>query len=555
MKKVLFFACAAAMLAACSNTDELATLQNVQNAQGTEVNFDVYASRTTRAGLPGGYDTSEGYGVTLNTLKTGGRHAAAGFGVFGYYTSNSEYDANSSTPNFMYNQPVTWSTTQNVWTYSPVKYWPNEFGDGAYSDDVDRVSFFAYAPFTDVTYSTGVPVAKTVVATVTDPETEISETDALTLLGATEATKADWETNHPGLDFQATLNDQVQNLNITQLNKNTQTGDPVVKYVVDTKPSTSVDLLWGVAADGNTYQGMDVEPKTVKGGCRFVDLTKQDNVSDKVKWNFKHALAAINVQIVAAVDDVTQPANYDPTATPSKEIGTEGDGETVDNKTGVFVRSISFNGFAMKGALNLYSDDVTSVADAQPKWKAYDGNNDLQFETVTFYDGLKDGKEGTENNIQKSEGISLLNPDLLQASSVAGALKGQGILATKDKGIPHDQFINLFDGANGDVTAPIYVIPSGEQLDIQIAYDVETIDENLYSLLSDNINHGSNIENIIYKNNVLALNASPVVTTIEAGYTYTIKIIVGLESVKFDVEVTAWPEPGTTSEIDLPANK
>ena len=107
MKKVLFFACAAAMLAACSNTDELATLQNVQNAQGTEVNFDVYASRTTRAGLPGGYDTSEGYGVTLNTLKTGGRHAAAGFGVFGYYTSNSEYDANSSTPNFMYNQPVT----------------------------------------------------------------------------------------------------------------------------------------------------------------------------------------------------------------------------------------------------------------------------------------------------------------------------------------------------------------------------------------------------------------------------------------------------------------
>ena len=57
MKKVLFFACAAAMLAACSNTDELASFQNVQNdAQGTEVNFDVYASRvlTTRAGLPGG---------------------------------------------------------------------------------------------------------------------------------------------------------------------------------------------------------------------------------------------------------------------------------------------------------------------------------------------------------------------------------------------------------------------------------------------------------------------------------------------------------------------
>ena len=553
MKKVLFFACAAAMLAACSNTDELATLQNVQNAQGTEVNFDVYASRTTRAGLPGGFATPN-YGVTLTSLKTG-QHKDAGFGVFGYYSSNSEYDANSSTPNFMYNQPVTWSGS--VWTYSPVKYWPNEYGTGANSDDVDRVSFFAYAPFTDVTYSTGVPVAKTVVTTVTDPETEISEADALTLLGATEATKADWETNHPGLDFQATLNDQVQNLNITQLNKNTQTGDPIVKYVVDTKPSTSVDLLWGVAADGTLTLGNDYvgeDGKTVKGGSCFVDLTKQNDVTKKVNWNFKHALAAINVQIVAAVDDVTQPANYDPTTTPSKEIGTEGDG-TVDNWTGVFVRSISFNGFAMKGALDLYSDDVNSVADAQPKWKAYDGNNDLQFETVTFYDGLKDGKEGTENNIQKSEGISLLNPDLLQASSkeVAGVwrLQGQGILPTKDKGIPHNQFINLFDGANGDATAPIYVIPSGEQLDIQLAYDVETIDENLYGLLSDNVAHGSNIENIIYKTDVLSGATMP---TIEAGYTYTIKIIVGLESVKFDVEVTPWDETTPDSQIGLPEN-
>ena len=549
MKKVLFFAAAAAMLAACSNTDELASFQNVQNdAQGTEVNFDVYASRvmTTRAGLPGGLAGGK-YGVTLTSLQSG-QHSAAGFGVFGYYSSNDEYDANSSTPNFMYNQPVTYKS--GVWTYSPVKYWPNEFGDGANSDDLDRVSFFAYAPFTDVTYSTGVPVAKTVVATVSDPETEISETDALKLLGATEATKADWETNHPGLDFQATLNEQVQQLNITQLNKNTQTGDPIVKYVVDTKPSTSVDLLWGVAADGNTYQGMDAEPKTVTGGNCYVNLTKQDNVNNKVKWNFKHALAAINVQIVAAVDDktATAPATYTPTN--SKEIGTEGDG-TVDNWTGVFVRSISFNGFALKGALNLYSDPAADVAHAQPKWMAYDGTSDLQFETVTFHDGLKDGKEGTENNVQKSEGISKLNPELLQASSVAGALKGQGILATKDKGIPHNQFINLFDGANGDATAPIYVIPSGEPLDIQIAYDVETIDENLYSLLSDNINHGSNIENIIYKTDVLAGKANPV---IEAGYTYTIKIIVGLESVKFDVEVTPWDDSTAPKEIDLPAN-
>ena len=45
MKKVLFFAAAATMLAACSNTDELASFQNVQNNQ--EVNFEVYANLAT----------------------------------------------------------------------------------------------------------------------------------------------------------------------------------------------------------------------------------------------------------------------------------------------------------------------------------------------------------------------------------------------------------------------------------------------------------------------------------------------------------------------------
>lgn len=69
---------------------------------------------------------------------------AAGFGVFGYYDDNKRYDSSADTPNFMYNQQVTWNTDR--WTYSPLKYWPNETG-GSESDGTDRLSFFAYAPY------------------------------------------------------------------------------------------------------------------------------------------------------------------------------------------------------------------------------------------------------------------------------------------------------------------------------------------------------------------------------------------------------------------------
>lgn len=70
---------------------------------------------------------------------------AAGFGVFGYYDDNKRYDSSDDTPNFMYNQQVTWSTDR--WTYSPLKYWPNETGTGESDGRTDHLSFFAYAPY------------------------------------------------------------------------------------------------------------------------------------------------------------------------------------------------------------------------------------------------------------------------------------------------------------------------------------------------------------------------------------------------------------------------
>lgn len=75
------------------------------------------------------------------------------FGVFAYYTGATAWvwAKTSATPNFMYNQQVTWSSDH--WTYTPVKYWPNDNypadGSGAAGSQTrSYVSFFAYAPYT-----------------------------------------------------------------------------------------------------------------------------------------------------------------------------------------------------------------------------------------------------------------------------------------------------------------------------------------------------------------------------------------------------------------------
>ena len=59
-------------------------------------------------------------------------------GVFAYFT-HGDFNENTSTPNFMYNQPVK-KQTDGTWFYSPVKFWPD-------NKTADKISFFAYAPY------------------------------------------------------------------------------------------------------------------------------------------------------------------------------------------------------------------------------------------------------------------------------------------------------------------------------------------------------------------------------------------------------------------------
>ena len=74
-------------------------------------------------------------------------------GVFACYTGDVKYNLSTVTPNYMYNQKVTYDGS-TTWTYTPVKYWPNTAdGDGGHKD---YVSFFAYYPYTAAAGTEGI---------------------------------------------------------------------------------------------------------------------------------------------------------------------------------------------------------------------------------------------------------------------------------------------------------------------------------------------------------------------------------------------------------------
>ncbi|WP_081618595.1 fimbrillin family protein [Segatella paludivivens] len=226
MKKILFFTVAAATVMALTGCSQSSDLTETAETSQTAISFDTYLAKT-RAGASG----SE----TTETLKTNG------FGVLAYYTAQENYVSNKFIPDFMYNTKVTGTTTS--WEYSPVRYWPNTNGD--------KISFFAYAPYVDVTSNSG------------------------------------------------TAKDQ-STTGITAISSNNVNETPKVSYTLADTKTQSVDLLWGVKK--GTVSDLNK------------DLTRiQANISG-IGFTFKHALAVCDgngLQAKVATDDPT----FDPSKT------------------------------------------------------------------------------------------------------------------------------------------------------------------------------------------------------------------------------------------------
>lgn len=120
--------------------------------QSASIVFAPYL-QSSREGTRATYPAGSGGTMNLTRLKE------KGFGVFAQYTAAeiwSAYTNTEDTPfNFMWNQQVDWTEGSSAWTYSPVKYWPNDNqladNQGAQgSQEHSYLSFFAYAPYTAV---------------------------------------------------------------------------------------------------------------------------------------------------------------------------------------------------------------------------------------------------------------------------------------------------------------------------------------------------------------------------------------------------------------------
>ena len=298
MKKIFTFAAVAAVvLSSCTKID------NYKVSAPEAISFGVYAGNAANTKAVSGTDFG-----TITTTEL--QNSAKGFGAFGYYTDAKTYaeaaTAGTNKPNFMYNQQVTYSAS--AWSYTPVKYWPNEHGTEAVSTDVDKLTFLAYAPFVANKNITG--------------DKGVSITDKAGSAAADEG--------------------------IIAMTANNVAGDATLTFKVPASAEEQIDLMYGVM--GATYSDVQNRTTGVVDGP-LENLTKQ-KVGDKVQIKFKHSLAKIAIDIKEVVNAV------DPTTTVNP----------ASKGTKVVVKSLKLKGtdIGTQGKLNLYSGtwgDLTTATE------------------------------------------------------------------------------------------------------------------------------------------------------------------------------------------------
>ena len=468
-KTILSMLCAAALFAACSSTDELEPVVQAGEQTAEEaVGFDVYTrgSQQTRAGYVGEIDATA-FQVT-------------GFGVYAYVTSGTDYaagkwDAKKTTakPDFMANQHVTYS---GGWTYSPVKYWPNQantngngvdnLGGGSATNDgtnIDYVSFFAYAPYVD---DTTLPYKEDAGYTAATAEAAINST---------------------------------ANTGIIWLPANNTTGDPKVVYRMAADPTNAVDLMYGVAARAYTVnETTGQQGKPVTAGMSFLDMTKEV-VADKLNYRFQHALTKLAVNVDAYFDEV-------------RDGSTPGTND-VDPNTRIVIESIVLKTakLAVYGELNLNNStantpnwgtaptDAIISTDADPTEKAkYYNAGDGYF--LPIANGLKH--------------VTLTTDDKYFAQQPLGVTKKKQSL--------------LGYAVDGTTPASLMFVPNTEGddgLDIVITYKVITRDARLEK--------GYNVTTNVIKQNIASVPFNP-------GYSTVFNLHLGMTTVKMDAVVSDW---------------
>jgi len=276
-------------------------------------------SADTRATYPEGTSGNGIVGIIDNE-----RLKETGFGVFAQHTGNYDWQTYTKTVpfNFMWNQQVTWDADLS-WTYSPVKYWPNDNqpadNQGAQgSQPHSYLNFFAYAPYKEVA----------------DPATGF---DVKNYDGDDAGTDPD----HDGIVEVSANSANVDESYIYYRTSN------VKPFDVD----ESVDLLW--ASQQDLW-------KTKPSGEGYVD--------GQVHLTFRHALSKLNI-LTRAMIDRTEELTHDAYPT------------TLDANTKVFIESATVN------TPTIYPEGklMVGLGGTDPYWN-YDGvtgQSGFTFDNVT----------------------------------------------------------------------------------------------------------------------------------------------------------------------------
>ena len=501
------------------------------------ISFGTYMGRTgtTRAGSTAA--------MTTDKLKE------SGFGVFGYYTGNDLYQnsgtssAKESTTgeaiaaNFMYNQQVKWQTgtgyegyvngegtgeSAGAWTYTPIKYWPNDIaGANAAVDDQDNdkgnnyatgsatyggnVSFFAYAPFVSGSDLSGATVG---ITHINNDQTIAGSAAS----GPTPATG------------------------------NQMLGNPTITYKLAATTGSNVDLLWGTKGKtSSNVLGASQEKEyvwasdAVGKGPVNINLTKQ-KTNGVVDFTFKHAL--------------------------SKVGGSTHPGDTEGTKSGLMVKLDIDD---MKGAETGGTKDATTLVtinsiEIKATAKTVDSSNkkpgdddynatyfknegavlDLATGVWTLPSGSttttsSDATQITHTIISSSSAQATLNEKIKEETPTWASESNQWQVSSAEKKGVETTEKNVYDAE----TSPLLFIPGTyPELEITVDYIVRTYDANLTTPTGEN-SPCSKIQQKITKKVTFE-------KAVELNKQYSLLMHLGLTSVKFTATVSNWSFEGDT---------
>ena len=505
--------------------------------------------------------------INTDVLKNNSK--ANGFGVFAYFTEEKDYEAyraktalGTTYPNFMYNTHVTWTTGRtgyvgadggNMWTYSHLKYWPNDIidktagnVDDQTTDDAaqgstaygGKLSFFAYAPYVEVTNTAA---------------------------------------NQDKIDG-GSVDDKNYGIIAVSGNKFTGDGthnsDPYITYKLKDDGTNVVDLLWGtlgsstgknVLGSGNagvistgtagtlTASNGDysddilaIGSPTVTGYTMPADLTKQ-KTQGTVELVFKHALAKVGgsevngdnplgsnhhgLMIITDIDDQK-----------GEEIGGHrGTTAGVDNDTKVTVKDIKI---VAKSKVNDGTNNPGETGYADTYLKAVQGLFNLATgkwevtRTISTTDdnvansgvtGLTHEITTTGTGVAAKLNAAIAEPSTAPAKTEAGF---NGITAN----VPDNAPVNVYDTTDGDANPLVFIPGTWPELTVTVEYCVRTKDPNLADSYSE----------VWQKITKKITFANPV----ELNKQYNLLIHLGLTSVKFTATVSNWDVETGTPNID-----